>query len=102
MQSSLASAERAFQLLDQAPDVEERVDAQPLERANGDIRFEEVSFGYDTSAPVLSEVSLELRSGERIGVYGVNGAGKTPLSSRLTRFCDPNEGGILLEGVDIP
>ena len=101
MQSSLASAERAFQLLDQAPDVEERVDAQPLERANGDIRFEEVSFGYDTSAPVLSEVSLELRPGERIGVYGVTGAGKTTLISLLTRLYDPNEGGILLDGVDI-
>ena len=77
------------------------MDAQPLERANGDIRFEEVSFGYDTSAPVLSEVSLELRPGERIGVYGVTGAGKTTLISLLTRLYDPNEGGILLDGVDI-
>jgi ATP-binding cassette subfamily B protein len=101
MQSSLASAERAFQLLDQAPDVEERVDARALGRANGDIRFREVSFGYDTNAPVLSEVSLDIRPGERIGVYGVTGAGKTTLISLLTRLYDPNEGAITLDGVDI-
>jgi ATP-binding cassette subfamily B protein len=101
MQSSLASAERAFQLLDQAPDVEERPDAQPLERASGDIRFHGVSFDYDINAPVLSDLSLELRRGERLGVYGVTGAGKTTLISLLTRLYDPSEGGITLDGVDI-
>jgi ATP-binding cassette subfamily B protein len=101
MQSSLASAERAFQLLDESPDVEERPDAQSLERARGEIRFHEVSFGYDREAPVLSNLSLELRSGERLGVYGATGAGKTTLISLLTRLYDPNGGRITLDGVDI-
>src|SRR5438093_4111269 len=101
MQSSMASAERAFQLLDQAPDVEERPDARSLERAKGQIGFHEVSFGYDTNAPVLTGLSLNLRPGERLGVYGITGAGKTTLISLLTRLYDPNEGGIRLDGVDI-
>jgi ATP-binding cassette, subfamily B, bacterial len=101
MQSSLASAERAFELLDQAPDVEELPGARSLERAQGQIRFHEVSFGYDTNAPVLADVSLELRPGERLGVYGVTGAGKTTLISLLTRLYDPNQGSIRLDGVDI-
>jgi ATP-binding cassette, subfamily B, bacterial len=101
MQSSLASAERAFQLLDQAPDVEERVDARPLARASGDIRFHEVSFGYNTNAQVLSDVSFRLYPGQRLGVYGVTGAGKTTLTSLLTRLYDPNGGEITLDGIAI-
>jgi len=101
MQSSLASAERAFQLLDQAPDVEERPDARQLERANGEIVFGEVSFGYDPRTPVLNDVSLHLRPGDRLGVYGATGAGKTTLISLLTRLYDPNQGSITLDGFDI-
>jgi len=100
MQSSMASGERAFQLLDQAPDVDERPDARSLERANGQIGFHEVAFGYDTNVPVLTDVSFELRPGERLGVYGATGAGKTTLISLLTRLYDPNQGSITLDGVD--
>jgi ATP-binding cassette subfamily B protein len=101
MQSSLASAERAFQLLDQAPDVEERPHALPLTRSAGLIRFGDVSFGYGTEVPVLNDVSFRLEAGQRLGVHGVTGAGKTTLISLLTRLYDPNEGAILLDGVDI-
>jgi len=101
MQSSLASAERAFQLLDLAPDVEERPDASPLERATGKIRFCDVSFGYNADARVLSDVSFKLRPRQRLGVYGVTGAGKTTLISLLTRLYDPSEGEILLDDIDI-
>src|SRR3990170_6123483 len=101
MQSSLASAERAFQLLDLAPDVEERPDASPLERATGKIRFCDVSFGYNADARVLSDVSFKLRPRQRLGVYGVTGAGKTTLISLLTRLYDPSEGEIQLDDIDI-
>jgi ABC-type transport system involved in Fe-S cluster assembly fused permease/ATPase subunit len=101
MQSSLASAERAFQLLDEAPDVQERLDAFPLKRANGDIAFREVSFSYHPEAQVLNDVSFRVQPGQRLGIYGVTGAGKTTLISLLTRLFDPHRGEITLDGVDI-
>ena len=101
MQSSLASAERAFQLLDESPDVPERPEAAPLPRAEGGLSFRDVSFGYNGHARVLSNVSFQLRPGQRLGVYGVTGAGKTTLISLLTRLYDPRGGAILLDGTDI-
>jgi ATP-binding cassette subfamily B protein len=101
MQSSLASAERALHLLDQAPDVEERADAMALRHAVGEITFSDVSFGYNADARVLSNVSFRLWPGQRLGVYGVTGAGKTTLISLLSRLYDPIEGKILLDRVDI-
>jgi ATP-binding cassette, subfamily B, bacterial len=101
MQSSLASAERAFHLLDQAPDVEEGPRALPLDRGSGEVEFRGVSFGYTAGIRVLSDVSFRLPPGRRLGVYGVTGAGKTTLISLLTRLYDPNMGEITLDGVDI-
>ena len=101
MQASLAGAERAFALLDEEPEVVERENARPLDRAAGEIAFQYVSFGYDSDAPVLSGLSFKLSPGQRLGVYGATGAGKTTLISLLTRLYDPDEGSILLDGVDI-
>ena len=92
MQSSLASAERAFDLLDQAPDVKERPDAMPLKRARGEIKFSGVSFGYNSGTRVLHDVWYQLPPGQRLGVYGVTGAGKTTLISLLTRIVRPQRG----------
>jgi len=100
MQASLASAERAFRLLDEAPDVAERPDARTLARSAGAVTFERVSFAYD-SKPVLDEVSFAVAPTARIGVTGVTGAGKSTLVSLLTRFYDPTGGRILLDGVDL-
>jgi ATP-binding cassette subfamily B protein len=88
-------------LLDEAPDVPERPEAAPLARAGGGIAFRDVSFGYNGTAPVLSNVSFQLRPGQRLGVYGVTGAGKTTVISLLTRLYDPRAGAIFLDGVDI-
>ena len=102
LQSYLASAERAFALLDQQPEVPERPDARPLERARGGLEFRGVTFAYGRDQrPVLQDISFELQPGTRLGVVGAPGAGRTTLISLLTRFYDPTPGAILLDGVDL-
>jgi ATP-binding cassette subfamily B protein len=101
LQALLASAERAFALLDEAPDVAERPNARPLARAKGAIAFRQVSFAYDKDRPVLHDISFDIDAGTRVGIAGTTGAGKTTLVSLLTRFYDPTAGQILLDGVDL-
>jgi ATP-binding cassette subfamily B protein len=101
LQSHLASAERAFALLDEAPDVAERPHARPLTRAAGAVAFRGVSFAYGQDPPVLHDLSFEVSPGTRLGIAGMTGAGKTTLLSLLTRFYDPSAGQILLDGADV-
>jgi ATP-binding cassette subfamily B protein len=101
MQSHLAGAERAFALLDQQAEVEDRPDARPLARAAGALAFHNVSFSYDEDRPVLRDVSFAVEPGTRLGVVGVTGAGKTTLLNLLTRFYDPTRGQVLLDGHDV-
>jgi ATP-binding cassette subfamily B protein len=101
MQSSLVSAQRAFALLDETPDVVERPDARPLARAAGAVAFRNVSFAYNGGPLVLRDISCEIPAGARVGIVGKTGAGKTTLVTLLTRCFDPAEGQVLLDGVDL-
>jgi len=101
LQSHLASAERAFALLDHPPDVSERPNGRRLVRATGAVAFRHVSFAYDGASRVLHDVSFDVAPGTCVGIAGATGAGKTTLLSLLTRFYDPTEGQILLDGVDL-
>src|SRR5437879_5909255 len=101
IQSYLASAERAFALLDEQPEVPERADARPIARATGRLAFRQVCFAYGPDRPVLHDVSFEIAPGTRLGIVGATGAGKTTLISLLTRFYDPQQGEILLDGTDL-
>src|SRR5881409_1515283 len=101
LQLHLASAERAFALLDEPSDVEERPNAQLLGRASGAIAFRNVSFAYGKDRPVLHDISFNIEPGTRLGIAGASGAGKSTLISLLTRFYDPTEGEIRLDGVDL-
>lgn len=101
LQGSMASAERAFVLLDQMPDVVERPNTRPLERALGDVEFHNVSFAYDGNNPVLRDISFKIPAGTRVGVVGRTGAGKSTLISLLARFYDPSAGVILLDGTNL-
>ena len=101
IQSSMTSAERAFALLDEVPDVMERPHAKPLARAQGAVVFQGVSFGYDPRHLVLQDISFSVRPGARVGIAGTTGSGKTTLAGLLTRFYDPSAGAIVLDGVDV-
>ena len=101
LQSYLASAERAFALLDERPDVPERLHARPLVRAAGAVEFQHVSFAYNSDRRVLHDVSFAVPAGARVAIVGTTGAGKTTLVGLLTRFYDPTAGAILLDGTDL-
>jgi ATP-binding cassette subfamily B protein len=101
MEASLASAERAFSVLDETRDVAERPNARTIARAVGRVAFEDVSFAYPGGPEVLHRISFEVAPGARVGVTGATGAGKTTLINLLTRFYDPDEGRVLLDGIDL-
>ena len=101
VQSSLASAERAFALLDELPEVSERKDARRMSRATGSLLFLDVSFAYDAEHVVLHRVSFAAPPGTRVGIRGATGAGKSTLMGLLMRFYDPTDGEITLDGVDL-
>jgi ATP-binding cassette subfamily B protein len=101
LQGSLASAERAFALLDEAPEVVEKPHPRRLARAHGRVAFENVSFTYAGGRAALHDVAFEIAPGARVGIAGHTGAGKSTLVTLLLRFYDPDSGRILLDGVDL-
>src|SRR5437764_1616489 len=101
LQSHLAGAERAFALLDEAPEVVEKPNPRPLARASGAVAFREVAFNYGPDRPVLDAVSFQIAPWTRAGISGATGAGKTTLVSLLLRFYDPTACQILMDGGDL-
>jgi ATP-binding cassette subfamily B protein len=108
LQSAMASSERIFQLLDEPVAIASP--ARPVEPApdarGGHIAFDRVSFAYTTSDSgepewVLRDVSFDVRPGERVGIVGATGSGKTTLINLLLRFYDVQQGAVLIDGVDV-
>jgi ATP-binding cassette subfamily B protein len=101
VQAALAGAERVFEILDTSPDQSDTHDAREITRVRGEVEFEGVTFSYLAGTPVLREVSLHARPGERIALVGPTGAGKTTLVNLLSRFYDLEEGSIRVDGVEL-
>jgi ATP-binding cassette subfamily B protein len=101
LQNAFASAERAYEFLDEQSDVPEAKNALPLKRTRGDFRLSHVAFGYDPHDLIFKDVTLGIPSGTRVGIVGKTGAGKSTLLGLLMRFYDTLTGEILLDGVNI-
>ncbi len=101
LQSSAAAAERVLDLLEEAPEPPDAPEAAEADRLRGDIRFESVTFGYDSARPVLRDFTVHIPAGSLVAVVGPTGAGKTTLVSLLLRFYEPQSGGISVDGVPI-
>ena len=98
---AMTAAERVFEVLDTAPEIQEMPNAVPMPHVEGRVEFRDVTFGYDAHHSVLHEVNLIVEPGEMIGLVGHSGAGKSTLINLLMRFYDVNEGAILVDGVDL-
>lgn len=101
LQSSITSIERVFALMDKEKEVTERPDAVHLQKAKGSFAFKDVGFGYTKEKLTLKNVSFEIMHGERVGIMGSTGAGKSTLVSLLMRFYDATNGTIKVDGRDI-
>ena len=101
LQSCLVGFRRALAILEIPPVIVDRPAARPMTRARGSVAFRGVSYAYPGAAPVLRDVSFSIPSGTKVGIMGSSGAGKSTLLNLLTRFADPLEGAVLIDGVDI-
>ncbi len=104
MLSAAASAERVFALLDTEPQVQDRPGARDLPPLRGDVALERVSFRYDTTAAgewVLREVDFSVAAGATIALVGPTGSGKTSIISLLARFYEPQQGRVLVDGLNV-
>jgi ATP-binding cassette subfamily B protein len=101
IQRALAAGERIFEVLDESADVRDRPDAWKLPEGRGRVTFEDVTFAYDGGGPVLSGLDLDVAPGRVVALIGRTGSGKTTLTTLVPRFYDPQQGRVLVDGVDV-
>lgn len=97
-QNSLASAARVFELIEATPEVPDGADALVLEKADGNVTLDGVYFSYVPERPLIQNVNLDVKSGQRVAIVGPTGCGKTTLINLLMRFYDVNSGSISVDG----
>jgi len=100
IRGALANIERMFGLLDRVPLIEDRADAKNIKLSRGELKFDQVSFSYDTR-PILDSVSFTVLPGQKIAIVGDSGAGKSTIVKLLFRFYEVSSGSISLDGIKI-
>ncbi|MCO1602927.1 ABC transporter ATP-binding protein/permease [Desulfosporosinus nitroreducens] len=101
IQSTVASAERVFELLDEVEELPDSADAKIIAFPKGEVRFENVDFSYKEEEPLIKNVNIDVKQGNTIAIVGPTGAGKTTLVNLLMRFYELDAGKITIDGVDI-
>ncbi len=100
IQSAIAGAERVFEVMDMPSEFGDEEEAD-LARLTGEVKFDNVTFGYKPDVPILRGVSFEAKPGEKIALVGPTGAGKTTIINLLTRFYEIDDGKVLIDGREI-
>ena len=101
IQSTVACAERVFEILDEPEEIQDSPDAKVIEFPKGEVRFEHVDFRYKEEVPLIEDMNLNVKPGHTIAIVGPTGAGKTTLVNLLMRFYEINSGKISIDNVDI-
>jgi ATP-binding cassette subfamily B protein len=101
LQSTMASAERVFEVLDENEEVPEREDALVITVPKGEVVFRNVQFGYKEDVMLMKDMNIDIKQGQTIAIVGPTGAGKTTLVNLLMRFYEINNGKITVDGYDI-
>jgi ATP-binding cassette subfamily B protein len=103
-QSGMAALDKIFELMDEQPEIVDRPNAVSLERIRGELRFEDVSFSYgaaEDSAWALQDIDLVIPAGQTVALVGETGAGKSTFAKLVSRFYDPTQGRVLVDGHDL-
>ena len=99
LQSTVAAAERVFELLDETEQIPDTKTPKTLNHIDGSVAFRHVSFGYSSEKILIKDLNMEIKSGDTIAIVGPTGAGKTTLVNLLMRFYEINSGGIYVDGI---
>ena len=101
LQRAMTSGIRIFELLDVEPELKDAPDAKELPTIRGEVKFENVTFGYVPGIDVLKNINLHIKPGETVALVGPTGAGKTSTVALIARFYDVREGRVLVDGYDV-
>ncbi|VAW82237.1 Efflux ABC transporter, permease/ATP-binding protein mlr7818 [hydrothermal vent metagenome] len=101
LKHAIADMRAMFDVMELAPEIQDRNDATVLDVGTGEVCFEQVSFAYDAERPILHDVSFSIPAGHKVAVVGPSGAGKSTLARLLFRFYDVDAGRILVNGQDL-
>ncbi|TLS37708.1 ABC transporter ATP-binding protein [Pseudalkalibacillus caeni] len=98
---AMASSERIFEFLDEKPNVSEKSNAIELEEMDGKVEFENVDFAYDSKRKALDNISLTMEAGQTVALVGHTGSGKSTIANLISRFYDPTDGSVKIDGIDL-
>ena len=101
IQATIAAAERVFELLDEEEEIADSPQALEIFAPQGDVKFENVTFGYSADATLIRNMNIAVKAGQTVAIVGPTGAGKTTLVNLLMRFYEISGGRITIDGIDI-